>query len=155
MSSATTYSVCPYCAESAPAGVSVCPNCGNTIKVSVQKTGVALQPARSSRSGAPWGWILFALLIIGAGAFVYTQMGVYSIQPIGALPDGATVVYWRALGEPFFDSPDATCLRIQDGVSLLCRMAAMMRAPTDRIVLRLPYQEWAYLASTGGVSFER
>jgi hypothetical protein len=111
--------------------------------------------APPARRGTTWGWILFALLFIGATAFVYTQMGIYSVQPIGAIPDGATVVYWREPGEPFFDSPDAKCLRIQDGVSLLCRMAAMMQAPTDRIVLRLPYQEWAYLASTDGRSFER
>jgi hypothetical protein len=111
--------------------------------------------APPARRGTTWGWILFALSLVGATAFVYTQMGIYSVQPIGAIPDGATVVYWREPGEPFFDSPDATCLRIQDGVSLLCRMAAMMQAPTDRIVLRLPYQEWAYLASTDGRSFER
>jgi hypothetical protein len=43
--------------------------------------------------------------------FVYTQMGVYTIQPIGALPDGVTMAYWRSSGEPFFNSPDATCLR--------------------------------------------
>jgi hypothetical protein len=95
------------------------------------------------------------LLLLGAGVFVYTQMGIYSIQPIGALPDGITVIYWRSSGEPFFDSPDATCLRIQNDVSLLCRMMAMVRAPVDRIVLRLPYQEWAYLASTGGAAFDR
>ncbi len=118
-------------------------------------TAMAAPPPPPPRRGTSWGWILFALLIFGAGAFVYTQMGVYAIQPIGALPDGATILYWRSPGEPFFDSPDATCLRIQDGVSLLCRMTAMVRAPVDRIVLRLPYQEWAYLASTGGVTFER
>lgn len=118
-------------------------------------TTIAAPPTPSPRRGTSWGWILFALLLVGAGAFVYTQMGVYSIQPIGALPDGATVLYWRSPGEPFFDSPDATCLRVQDGVSLLCRMTAMVQAPVDRIILRLPYQEWAYLVSTGGATFER
>jgi hypothetical protein len=42
-----------------------------------------------------------------------------------------------------------------DGVSLLCRGIAMGQAPKDRIVLRLPYQQWADLRSTGGRQFDR
>jgi len=30
----------------------------------------------------------------------------------------------------------------------------MGKAPTERILLRLPYMRWAYLASTGGRDFE-
>lgn len=106
-------------------------------------------PVKRSR-----GWLWFILLLL-LGLFVYTQMGFYSIQPIGAIPDGATAIVWRSGREPFFNSPDAMCLLIQDGVSLLCRGMAMGQAPTDRIVLRLPYQEWAYLASTDGQTFDR
>lgn len=146
---------CPYCAEPIPSGIHVCPHCGNTVSAGVLATTVRAPVAAPQRKGTPWGWIIFVLLLIGVGVFVYTQMGVYSIQPIGALPDGITVVYWRSSGEPFFNSPDATCLRIQDGVSLLCRLGAMVQAPVDRVVVRLPYQEWAYLLSTGGVSFEQ
>ncbi len=87
--------------------------------------------------------------------FAASQVGVYTVQPIGALPEGITLVVWRSSGTPFFDSPDALCLRAQDGVSLLCRAMALGYAPKDRIILRLPYMEWAYLASTGGKSFER
>ena len=46
-------------------------------------------------------------------------------------------------------------LRAQGGVSLLCRSVALGVAPTKLIVLRLPYQHWAYLWSTGGQTFER
>lgn len=98
---------------------------------------------------------LWPVLLVLLGLFVYTQMGLYSVQPIGAIPDGATAIVWRSGREPFFNSPDAMCLLIQHGVSLLCRGVAMGQAPTDRIVLRLPYQEWAYLASTGGQTFDR
>lgn len=84
-----------------------------------------------------------------------TFLGFYTIQPIGALPEGRTVLVWRASGEPFFNSPDAACLEKMGGVSLFCRVAAMRAAPMDRIVLRLPYVEWAYLASTGGRTFDR
>ncbi len=81
--------------------------------------------------------------------------GLYTIQPIGALPEGRTIVVWRAEGEPFFNSPDALCLERMEGVSLLCRMAALGQAPTDRIIVRLPYMHWAYAASTGGREFDR
>jgi hypothetical protein len=105
-------------------------------------------PSRRNR------WLLTALvvaLLIAVGS----QLGVYTIQPIGAVPEGRTVIVWRGAGEPFFNSADAECLRIQQGVSLLCRGLALGRAPVDRIILRLPYSEWAYLRSTGGQSFDR
>lgn len=98
-------------------------------------------------------WILVGALIFAI--FFYTFMGLYSAQPIGALPQGATALVWRKSGEPFFNSADALCLERMGGVSLLCRGMAMAEAPTDRIVLRLPYMEWAYLRSTGGQEFGR
>jgi hypothetical protein len=85
----------------------------------------------------------------------YVFCGFYTIQPIGALPDGATAIVWRESGEPFFNSPDALCIERRGGVSLLCRGMAMAQAPTDRIILRLPYQGWAYRQSTGGQEFDR
>jgi hypothetical protein len=85
----------------------------------------------------------------------YLFCGFYTVQPIGALPEGGTAIVWRAGDEPFFNSPDALCLERMGSVSLLCRGMAMTQAPTDRIILRLPYQDWAYSASTGGQSFNR
>lgn len=80
----------------------------------------------------------------------------YSIEPIGAIPDGATVLVWRTAGAPFFDSPDATCLRRLGGVSLLCRAMALGQGPVKNYtILRLPYMRWAYLVSTGGATFDR
>jgi hypothetical protein len=83
---------------------------------------------------------------------------VITIQPIGALPEGITIIYHsRNPNMPFFSSPDGLCLQMQGGVSLLCRMAALSAASdlTDRIILRLPYRHWAYLRSTGGMEFEK
>jgi hypothetical protein len=88
-------------------------------------------------------------------ALFYLFCGFYTVQPIGALPEGRTAIVWRASGEPFFNSPDALCLQRMGEVSLLCRGMAMSQAPTDRIILRLPYQRWAYTASTGGQEFDR
>ena len=99
---------------------------------------------------------LIVIMLLGSlAALFYLFCGLYSIQPIGALPEGSTVIVWRNAGEPFFNSADALCLDRMDGVSLLCRGMAMGAAPTDRIILRLPYQDWAYEQSTGGRRFER
>ena len=95
---------------------------------------------------------LAAILVVTAGLF-RALCGFYTIQPIGALPEGRTIVVWRGEGEPFFNSPDAECIARMGGVSLMCRLAAMGNAPVDRIVARLPYSERAYLLSTGGKTF--
>jgi hypothetical protein len=95
------------------------------------------------------------LAVVGVLFGLYLITGFYTVQPIGALPLGGTVVVWRAQGEPFFNSADALCLKIQGGVSLLCRGLAFQRAPVDRIIMRLRYQRWAYLLSTEGQEFER
>lgn len=92
--------------------------------------------------------VVIALLLLLV--LVVSRMGVYTIQPIGALPKGITLIVWRAPGDPVFDSPDAACLRRLGSVSLMCRATALIAAPIDRIILRLPYVRWAYLISTGG-----
>lgn len=95
--------------------------------------------------------VLIAVVLL----IVASRMGFYTVQPIGALPEGVTLIVWRTSGESFFNSPDAVCLKLQEGVSLLCRGLAMAQAPIDRIILRLPYMDWAYLISTGGQAFGR
>lgn len=107
---------------------------------------------RRSR-GRPW--IIALVLIVTLGLLFRIFTGFYTIQPIGALPEGRTLIVWRAGGEQFFNSPDAMCLQRVGSVSLMCRMMAMGQAPTDRIIVRLPYMYWAYLASTGGAEFGR
>jgi hypothetical protein len=77
------------------------------------------------------------------------------VQPLGALPEGVTLVVWRNSGEPFFNSADATCLRKMGSVSLFCRLMALGQAPKDRIISRLPYWEFAYLQSTDGAGFDK
>jgi len=40
-------------------------------------------------------------------------------------------------------------------VSLMSRGMALSQAPKDRIILRLPYWDFAYIRSTGGIRFEK
>jgi hypothetical protein len=90
---------------------------------------------------------------LASGIFFCAFCGFYTIQPIGALPEGRTIVVWRAAGEPFFNSPDAQCLEKMGGVSLMCRAFAVGAAPVDRVIVRLPYSRQAYLISTDGREF--
>lgn len=104
---------------------------------------------------------------VGAGVFAvliavaYVGTGFVVIQPIGALPDGVTFWTWRmqyAAGRfEFVESPDSLCLKVQAGVSLLCRMSALSAVVGNkgRIILRLPYSDTLYLISTGGARFDR
>lgn len=112
---------------------------------------VVSPPQRRRRSSAKSTLILLVLLAVAFRIFC----GVFTIQPMGAVPEGRTVIVWRASGEPFFNSLDAICLDRMGAVSIMCRIGAIQAAPTDRIILRLPYMRWAYLLSTGGKEFDR
>lgn len=101
------------------------------------------------------GLIILILLLLGIWFGV--RPGIFTIQPIGALPEGITFIYHSRNTEmPFFSSPDGMCLEMQGSVNLLCRGSAISAAGdlTDRIILRLPYLRWAYLQSTGGLEFD-
>ena len=100
--------------------------------------------------------LFFLIILIFVVVFLLIRPGVFTIQPVGALPEGVTVIYHSRGSEmPFFSSPDGMCLESMGSVSLLCRGMAIgaLEELTDRILLRLPYSHWAYLRSTGGMEF--
>ena len=100
-------------------------------------------------------WLVAVALI--AACIVGAQfITVFVIQPIGAVPDGRTVVITRLTNMNCVDSADAVCDRKFGGVSILCRVAVLGRvAKETSILLRLPYSETLYRISTGGKSFDR
>ncbi len=84
--------------------------------------------------------IIFAIWVSGTRIIV--------IQPIGAIPDGITVIVLGIHNVNFIDSPDAICQRMQGGVSLLCRGAtAAAISQKGTILLRLPYSEYLFRLS--------
>ena len=100
--------------------------------------------------------IVFTGIVIAAAVFAFFSLTVFVIQPIGALPDGETIVIGRVGKTRFLDSADAICEREMGGVSLLCRGIMMGNILEDATVyLRLPYSETLYLWSTGGREFGR
>ena len=85
--------------------------------------------------------------------------GVFVIQPIGAIPDGVTIIYWRSgLDMPFIASADGLLEKSETGVSLMGRalMLAKLSEPIrEREVFRLPYFQTLYLWSTDGRMYEK
>ena len=98
------------------------------------------------------GIIIFAIFSI----ILYTQITLFVIPPIGAIPEGMTIVMSRGTKTNFIDSPDAMCERIQGGVSLLCRaMAIGAVGQKSKIYFRLPYSSILYGISTNGRHYEK
>jgi hypothetical protein len=105
---------------------------------------------------------LISVLVCVLGSFsLFFRLfcGIFVIQPIGAIPDGATIVYWRSgLNIPFIASADGLLYESGAGVSLLGRglMLAKLAEPIkEREIFRFGYSETLYLWSTGGKKFER
>lgn len=98
--------------------------------------------------------IIVLLIIVAVCISFYTQFTLFVIQPIGALPEGKTLLISRMDKTNFIDSPDAMCERLAGGVSLLCR-GMMMGAIAEKAVIfvRLPYSEWLYKVSTDGKEY--
>jgi hypothetical protein len=87
---------------------------------------------------------------------LYFNITIFSIPPIGAVPEGKTLIIIRLNKTNFIDSADAMCERIQGGVSLLCRGITLGAvAEKSTILFRLPYNSWIYGISTGGKSYDR
>lgn len=106
------------------------------------------------RKAKRWPWVVAGLAALLA-AFS-TQVSLFVIQPIGALPEGRTLLVWRSGEIKLIDSADAICLRRMGGVSLLCRGMAMMQfIDPDDILLRMTCSETLYLISTDGKHFDR
>lgn len=99
------------------------------------------------------------VVLIGIAAviiFVTTQITLFIVQPIGAVPEGRTVVIWRLNTMEFIDSADAWCEREMGSVNLICRASVLAKLGSeDVIIARFPYSETLYLWSTGGVTYLR
>lgn len=102
-----------------------------------------------------WGAIPAGFLVLALAA-ISQSVSIFVVQPIGAVPNGVTVIISKVDNVGFVDSPDAICERRLGGVSLMCRgMVAARVAGQATIFARLPYSDWLYRYSTGGKTYER
>lgn len=86
----------------------------------------------------------------------YSQITLFVVQPIGAVPTGKTLVILRLNKTNFIDSADAMCVRETGSLNLLCR-GMMMSAVINKskILMKLPYSKFLYEISTGGKKYTK
>ncbi len=86
----------------------------------------------------------------------YSQITLFVVQPIGAVPNGKTLVILRLNKTNFIDSADAMCVRETGSLNLICR-GMMMSAVINKskILLKLPYSKFLYEISTGGKEYTK
>ncbi len=98
--------------------------------------------------------LIFVFVVVSVLAS--TQVTFFVVQPMGAVPEGRTLLISRLRSSTFIDSADAMCERIQGGVSLLCRGMVMGQVGQNATVyLRLPYSATLYQLSTGGKVYDK
>lgn len=99
-------------------------------------------------------WVFSAVIVLALVLIACTQVTFFVVQPIGALPEGGTLLILRLNDGKFIDSADAMCERIQDGVNLLCRgMVLGAVAENSTVLARLPYSRTLYRMSTDGIEY--
>ena len=101
-------------------------------------------------------------VLLGLGLFfflIYLTTGFFVIQPIGAVPQGATIWCWRiGTNLPFIGSADGILLEKVGSVSIFGRAIALSKLSEfliNRKIVLFPYSETLYLISTGGVTFKK
>lgn len=94
-----------------------------------------------------FGGVALALIVVALVVWI-AGIRIVVIQPIGAIPDGITVIVADLPKLRLIDSPDAMCQRGMGGVSLMCRgsMAAGI-AERGTILVRLPYSQTLFRMS--------
>jgi hypothetical protein len=88
--------------------------------------------------GGVMRWFFLALAI-ALGAAWLAGVRIFVVPPIGAIPDGATVLVSGAPGLHIVDSADAVCTRTTGNVTILCRAIGLGVIAKTSILLRLPY----------------
>ena len=99
--------------------------------------------------------LLIVLAIVSVFLVIFaTKVTIFVVPPIGAIPEGRTLIIYKLEKTKFIDSPDAMCERIQGGVSLLCRGLVLGSVGKNaEVIARLPYSKWLYEYSTGGKTY--
>jgi len=99
---------------------------------------------------------VIVVILIAFAVFIQTSISFFAVQPIGAIPEGATYVMWKKGKMRTFESPDGICLATTGSVSLMCRsMMVGSVLGKDDVLFKMPYVKSIYLRSTGGKEFDR
>ena len=97
--------------------------------------------------------IAIMIAIIAGCILVASQtLTIFVVPPIGAVPEGRTLVITRLNKTEFIDPADAFCYRETGKVTLLCRgfaLGAIAKAAT--IIGRFPYSTTLHALAEGDV----
>jgi hypothetical protein len=98
---------------------------------------------------------LICTLILASAFLVATQiLTIFVVQPIGALPEGKTLIMSRMKTMNFIDSADTWCSRNTGKVNLICRAIVLGKVgESGSILIRLLYSKTLYLWSTNGAEY--
>lgn len=103
--------------------------------------------------------LMVIVMILAFVLFIRICLGIFVIQPIGAIPNGVSIVYWRfGINLPFISSADGILDESGAGVSLLGRgilLSKIAEPIMERELFRFDYSQTLYLWSTGGIKYEK
>lgn len=104
-------------------------------------------------------FIVIGISLLLLVVFIRLTFGIFVIQPIGAVPEGTSIVYWRVGSDlPFVASADGQLKDSGTGVSLLGRgmmLAKYSQQVNENKILRFKYSKWLYSISTGGSDYSK
>lgn len=96
--------------------------------------------------------IIISSIIISV--VLYSQITLFVIQPIAAVPEGKTLVILKLNKTNFIDSADAMCLRETRSLNLFCRgMMMAVVVNKSKVLLKLPYSSFLYNVSIDGKKY--
>ena len=96
--------------------------------------------------------VLFLAIVFWFGFALWTGIySIYSYPPSSQHPEGTTLVISREAGEPTYNSPDYKPAPKKEeprsGGIVFSAPLKSKRPPETRIIVELPYVEWAYKKS--------
>jgi len=128
-----------------------CPKCKlfNTEVATKCDCGFDLQNDTYTEKPAKIKIVVAILFVLSC---LYMTTGFFVIHPMGILPKGSTVFFWRVGTDlPFISSTEGIVEDSGQDVSILSRvvvMAGVVDKIKDGVIIRLPYSEFLYSIST-------
>jgi hypothetical protein len=93
-------------------------------------------------------FVVTLIVLVGLGILFRFTCGIFVVQPIGMLPKGTTIIYWRTgLNLPFISSADGLLSESGMKVSLLSRgmmLGEVVSTIKEKEIMRIAYSEWLF-----------